>query len=184
MKTIILKHIEGKKVLALFIITNAVFFLMIFVTIPKVAQYAEGMQLFDLMPAGYSAEYAKTLLDTLGNEGRHAYLYRQLPLDLIFPGLFGITYCLLLAYFFEKLQLTQSYLFYLCMLPLLGGLFDYFENAGIILMLNMYPDFSTTIAKATSIFTIQKSVVSTIYFVALPVTIVVYVCRNIRLNKS
>ena len=55
-----------------------------------------GINLFDLSPTGYSFEYAIKLLDTLGSDGRELYLYRQLPLDFIYPGLFAVSFSLLL----------------------------------------------------------------------------------------
>lgn len=35
------------------------------------------------------------LLSALGENGRHAYLFHQLPFDMLYPFLFGVTYCLI-----------------------------------------------------------------------------------------
>ena len=91
------------------------------------------------MPAGYDSEYVDALFKTLGQRGRDAYLYHQLPVDIIYPFLFGVTYSLLLAQILNKLGKSNGPLTYLCYLPLLAALFDYSENAGIIALLNHYP---------------------------------------------
>ena len=102
MRALLRKHLHGKKVLILLVLTNLLYGFMILITIPKVMQYTQGMKIFDMMPTGYDAEYAKTLLDTLGTAGRNTYLYSQIPADLIYPGLFGISYCILIAYFLKS----------------------------------------------------------------------------------
>lgn len=87
--------------------------------------YAGGMKLLDMMPTGYNANYVNSLMDALGTEGRNAYLFQQIPLDFIYPCLFGITYCLLFAFIINKLGKQDSFLFYLCFIPVLSGIFDY-----------------------------------------------------------
>ena len=131
------RNIKGKNILFLFIVTNLFYAIMLLVTIPKVMDFAGGMKIFDLMPMGYEPKYALSLLDKMGNEGRKAYLYCQLPIYLIYPLLFGVTYSLLLAYFLEKLERLKAEYFYLCLLPLIAGFFDYAENFGIISMLQI-----------------------------------------------
>lgn len=166
-KQIIKKNIQGKKVLALFILTNLVYALMLVITIPKTMAFSNEMKLLDMMPTGYSAEYIRSLFDTLGEKGREVYLFHQIPVDMIYPFLFGISYCLLMAYFLNKLDKLDSSYFYLCILPLLAGFADYLENFGIITLLNTYPDLSPMTMMATNVFTIIKSMATTIYSVAL-----------------
>jgi hypothetical protein len=61
-----------------------------------------------------SVEYVHQLLDTLGEKGREAYLWNQIPLDMLYPGLFGASYALILAYLLQKLQKLESAWFFLC----------------------------------------------------------------------
>ena len=56
-----------------------------------VSDFADGLQLLDMMPAGYDLEYVRSLFENLGTEGRAAYLNRQIPLDLVYPFLFGLS---------------------------------------------------------------------------------------------
>ena len=68
---------------------------MLIITIPKTMAFSNGMKLLDMMPSGYDSEYITSLFEALGEDGRHAYLYSQLPVDMIYPLLFGISYCLI-----------------------------------------------------------------------------------------
>ena len=102
MKKLVTRNLNGKKILLLFILTNIVYAIMLTITIPKVMSYAGGMKLLDMMPTGYNAGYVNSLLNALGSEGRNTYLFQQIPIDLIYPFLFGITYCLLYAFIIKK----------------------------------------------------------------------------------
>jgi hypothetical protein len=90
--------------LLLFLLTYIVYAAMLLVTIPKVMEFALGMNLLDMMPMGYNLEYVHSLFQTLGSEGRSAYLYKQIPLDMTYPLLLIINYCSVLAYFLNKLN--------------------------------------------------------------------------------
>ena len=183
MRPLLKKHITGRKVLLLLVLTNTVYAFMLLVTIPNVMQYTHGMNLFDMMPRGYDAAYAEVLLTTLGPEGRYAYLHYQLPVDFIYPLLFGITYSLLIAYFVNKLKLIDKPVLYLALLPILAGSFDYLENIGIITMLTSFPDFFSKTVQMANAFTMMKSGLSTVSFVILIVLFLVFVVR-LRNSKN
>ena len=161
------KLASGKTVIMLFIITMSVYLLMLFYTIPMVESFAPNTVLFDLSPSGYSYQHAITLLEELGNEGRQFYLSRQLPLDFIYPGLFAISYTLLLIWLFSKSFKDTSKIYYLAFIPALGGLFDYLENIYIISMLNAFPDLSAGLVRIASTFTLLKSIFTTVFFLLL-----------------
>lgn len=183
MKQGIYRNIDGKKVLLLFVVTNMVYVFMLTVTIPWVMGFSGGMKLFDMMPMGYDPEYALLLLDKLGQEGRHVYLYNQLPVDMIYPLLFGITYCLLTAWFLNKLNTLKEEPFYLCILPLLAGLFDYLENFSIINMLMKYPFLTDTAIQTGTFFSVFKSLFSTISFTVLIVLMIKYGYRKLIMKQ-
>lgn len=167
MKDLIKKNISGGKVIFLFILTNIVYMIMLTITIPKVMRYSGGIKILDMMPMGYTPEYVKSLFNTLGGEGRFVYLYNQLPVDMVYPLLFGVSSCLVLAYFLNKLGKLDSPLYYLCFIPLFSGLFDYGENIGIITMLNTFPNDSIFVAQVTNVFSILKSSFTTTYFIVI-----------------
>lgn len=182
-KNIIQNNLQGNKVLLFFIITTCIYLIMVLITIPKVMSYASGMQLLDMMPIGYNLEYASTLFKALGQEGREAYLHKQIPLDMVYPGLFSITYTLILAYFLNKIDRFKARLMYLCILPFVVGLMDYAENFGIISMLNTFPKISKVSVTITSSFSLLKSIGTTLYFLILLVVIIAFALKILKERK-
>lgn len=166
LKSKVSNHLQGKKVLTFFVLSSIIYFVMQLFTIPKLNEFSNGLQVFDMKPNGYSFSYAKELLGNLGKTGRAFYLFRQLPLDLIYPGLFALSNTLILSYFLKKIQKFDTF-FLLVLFPIFGGIFDYLENFGIIYMLKVYPDLSENLVKIISIFTVTKSVFTSLYFVIL-----------------
>jgi hypothetical protein len=184
LKEFISKNISGAKVLMLFILTNIAYALMLVITIPKTMAFSNGMKLLDMMPLGYNLEYAKALFNQLGTEGRAIYLFQQIPVDMIYPFLFGVSYCLTMGYFLKKLNKFDSALFYLCLLAPIAGTSDYIENFGIIVMLNSFPDISQTLVSTTSAFSMIKSMSTTIYFIALIIILIVLGINTLRIKLS
>jgi hypothetical protein len=86
---------------------------------------------------------------------------------MIYPFLFGISNSLILAFFLNKIGKLDSVFFYVTLLPLLAGIADYMENFGIVVMLTSFPDVSPVIASLTNVFSITKSVTTTIFFIVL-----------------
>jgi len=150
------KHSTGKVIIALFALTMSVYLTMLSYSIPVVSAFAPELPIFDLSPLGYSFNYANELLNTLGAEGRNLYLTTQLPLDFIYPGLFSITYSLLLVWLFGKTFNVNSKIYYFALVPFLAGIFDYVENVFIIKMISSFPDLQVTTVKVASTFTILK----------------------------
>ncbi len=182
-KEIIQRNISGKKVLLFFILTNLVYLIMLTITIPKTMEFSNGMKLLDMIPTGYNAEYIFTLFRTLGEDGRRVYLFNQIPVDMIYPGLFGISYCLIIAYFLNKLNKLNSGFFYLCILPIIAGFADYLENIGIITLLNNYPNLSQNLMSATNIFSIIKSTTTTILFIAIIIILIMLGIQTLKRYK-
>jgi hypothetical protein len=174
MKELIRTNINGEKVLFLFILTNIVYCMMLLITIPGVMAFSNGMKILDMMPTGYDHAYVNNLFKTLGEKGRDFYLFRQLPVDMIYPFLFGIGSCLVLAYFLDKIGKLDGLLFYICFIPLFSGLFDYGENIGIITMLKTYPENSKLISQVTNTFSILKSSCTITYFILLIILLIVF----------
>ncbi|NBI53512.1 hypothetical protein [Photobacterium alginatilyticum] len=163
---------SGKMVLGLFILTNLVYGAIFGYTIPLVLSFAPDSILFDMSPTGYSYNQAIQLLESLGAEGRYAYLTIQIPLDFVYPAMFAASYTLLLVWFFKRCLPVDSKLYLLTLVPVLAGLSDYLENFGIVAMLNNYPTVSEGLVRTTSVFTVAKSGFTTIYFVILLITLI------------
>ena len=182
-KAIVNKNLSGKKVLFLFVLTNLIYAIMLIVTIPKTMAFSNGMKLLDMMPTGYNSEYINSLFETLGVNGREVYLYNQIPIDMIYPFLFGISYCLLIAYFLKKTNKLNSTFFYLCFLPIIAGTADYLENFGIINMLISYPNLSQISMDTTNVFSVVKSMTTTIYFIALIIILLLFGVKTTKERK-
>jgi hypothetical protein len=178
------KNISGKKVLGLFILTNLVYAFMLIVTIPNTMEFANGMKLLDMMPTGYDLNYVYELFTSLGEIGRETYLTNQLPVDMIYPLLFGLSYCLLLGYFLKKLNKLNSNYIYLCVIPVIAGISDYLENIGIITMLKSYPDLTEISVETTSIFSLIKSISTSIFFIVLIVVLITFGIKVLNRKKS
>src|ERR1700738_1221551 len=144
------KYLSGKIIFILLILTNMIYITMLSITIPLVMRFANGMKLLDMLPTGYNAQYVYSLLSALGRNGRNAYLCTQIPLDMIYPGLFAISYGLLLGYILKNLGKLDGSFSYLCLLPVFAGLFDYAENIGIISLLKTYPQPHTSLVNLTA----------------------------------
>ena len=178
------KHSKGKVVASLFLLTMAVYLTMLFYSIPAVTAFAPQLPIFDLSPFGYSFTYATELLDTLGVEGRNLYLSTQLPLDFIYPGLFSITYSLLLVWLLGKIYNEDSKIYYLVFVPFLAGIFDYIENVFIIKMINSFPDIQIATVKVASLFTLLKSSFTMLFFVLLIVGFALLLKQKVLSNSK
>ena len=177
------KHSTGKVILVLFVLTMAVYSTMLLYSIPAVTAFAPTLPLFDLSPAGYSFNHANELLKTLGDEGRNLYLSTQLPLDFLYPGLFSVTYSLLLVWLFGKTINVNSKIYYFSLVPFLAGIFDYAENIFIIKMINSFPDLQVTTVKIASIFTILKSSFTMFFFILLIASVAFIIKKKISNNQ-
>lgn len=163
---------SGRKVAVLFILTMAVYAFMLAYSIPAVMAFAAGLPLFDMSPFGYSFDHANNLLKNLGTEGRNLYLSLQLPADFIYPGLFAITFSLILVWLLKKLVQPTSKLFYAAIIPVLAGLFDYLENIFIIKMINSYPTLDSSLVSIASLLTLFKSQLTTVYFIGVLIILI------------
>lgn len=166
------KYSSGKLISVLFVLTMIVYVVMLTYSIPAVSAFAPEFPLFDLSPTGYSLSYASELLNSLGEDGRHLYLFTQLPLDFIYPALFSITYSLMLVWLCGKLFNKNSKIYYFLLVPFLAGIFDYIENIFIIRMINSFPDIQEITVKVASTFTILKSSFTMVFFVLLIVGLI------------
>lgn len=184
LKKLIYTFSNGRTVLIFFVLSSILYFFMLTFTIPKVSAFADGMKILDMMPEGYDIHYVNTLFSALGENGRDAYLYNQIPLDLIFPALFGLGYCLLFAFLLKKLNQIRSPFFYFSFLPLIAGISDYLENIGIMTMLNQYPNYSDETVTITSTFSFLKSSTTTIYFIALIFVLIAFGVQYVKSKRS
>ena len=171
---IIIKNVSGKTVLLFFIISSSLYFLMLLGTIPHLHKITNGVKILDMMPTGYNLAYVKKLMEALGETGRHYYLFRLLPVDLVFPFFFAISNCLIISWFLKKLEKPVSSWFFACYLPLIAGFFDYAENFTVISILNSYPEISDSLVQVSNLFSVLKSSSTTVSLIVLLVIMLMW----------
>ncbi len=180
MKYLLKQSYSKRTVLIWFSITSAVYLVMVYITVPMVMQFAPDKAILDLRPLGYTLPEVISLFDDIGPEGRANYLTKQIPVDMIYPGLFGISYALILAYILQKLKQFNSFTIWYCILPIIGGLADYLENIGIITLLKSYPNLQNNTVSLTSTFSVIKSSATALYFTILIIALVMLGIKYLR----
>ncbi len=181
------RNSNPKLAFTLFAVTQVVYFFMLLVTIPHLTEIAAGLKIPDMMPSGFDLNYIMELFTALGQDGRDYYQFVQLPIDFVYPGLFMVSYSLLLTLLFKHALYPNNLINKLNILPIFAGLFDYFENISFTIMLNQYPGISQSVVSAGEIFALLKSAFTTIFFVLLIYGVVMLLFnRNkvIEYNKS
>lgn len=178
----IIKNVSGKIVLLFFIISSGLYFLMLLFTIPHIYKITNGVRILDMMPTGYDYSYVIQLMEALGETGRHYYLYRQLPIDLVYPFFFAISNYLIIGWLLKKLHKADTKWIALCFLPIVAGCFDYAENFSVISILNSYPVISESMVWLSNLFTVLKSSITTIALVVLISLLMMYLYK--RFSKS
>ena len=161
------KHAKGRTLLLLFVFTNLTYGYMLLVTIPTLTEFSGGLDIPDMMPLGYDHNYLENLMTELDTDGRQYYMNRQIPVDMLYPLLFGLTYALLTAWVFMKLDAFARPFPYVAQLPLIAAIADYAENLGLMTILRNYPEWPDWLSEMTSAFTRIKSASTTAYFVCL-----------------
>ncbi|MDP4143003.1 MAG: hypothetical protein Q8936_00775 [Bacillota bacterium] len=123
-------------------------------------QHANDMQMIDMV-INYSPEEAYRLIAGYGESGRRYYIIQSLTLDLAIP------LCLMLLVMASiKLIYRQTffknYMHKFMIIPFLGFLCDYSENACVITMIINYPKRLNNLAVISNIFTISKWIFCTL----------------------
>ncbi|MDP8268414.1 MAG: hypothetical protein P9L97_06785 [Candidatus Tenebribacter davisii] len=126
--------------LGLILLFNLLIFPLFYTTNPNII-------LLDLQ-LSYSSEEAYNILAKYNDEELKEYIIGELTVELIYP----IVYTLFFSFFIFKLSKKNIFSF----LPLLIMFSDYFENIGIVTIINYYPQKLPNIVTLTSLFTSLK----------------------------
>lgn len=128
---------------------------------------------------GYSLEKAYSILDALGENGRHFYLTLILPTDIFFPiGLMLFT-SNWMSLFLKKLTKNGSILRWLTGITVINMLLDWSENIGITLMLIQYPTKLAGVCAISSRITTIKFVFVALIALSLVVLLVGCLIKDI-----
>lgn len=127
--------------------------LLFFVAIPLTVS-SWGMKILDELPI-YDELYVSKLFDILGENVRDYYLYRQLPLDFLYPILFALIFSKMLGYFIQKLEWNKLRL--IRFIPIMAVVFGCFENISILIMFKSYPNIYKKIGSYSEYFQFGKN---------------------------
>lgn len=176
-------QISGRLVLALFVPAFGLYILMVFVTLSHLSTLGGRLRVFDMMPSGYNSTYAVNLLESLGEEGRQYYLFKQIPLDLLYPFFFAASMFALSNWLATKFEGFTMVFRRIAFLAPVAGAFDYLENGFIVLMLTSFPQISPNLVQWASGASIAKSGLTTLFFCLL-IVVVILATVSRRFRKS
>jgi len=152
-------------------LTAAICAVMNFIFIPAIEKGA-ATRCFD-MKFGYGFTDALRFLSTISDNGRHIYLYRQLPLDFVYPIVYCVFFCVLIYLLME----SKSLLF---MFPVMLAIFDYIENVCVTIMLKEELPSLVFVSFASSA-TMMKSL---LMYVCLLLIVVMIIMRIVVKKKK
>jgi len=107
------------------------------------------------------------VLVALGDAGRAFDLSHIVPLDMVFPATYMLFLSVGISWTFARWLHRDSQWFLLNLTPIIAGIADYCENAGVITLLLSYPSRLHPVAWYTSIMYIVKFGFSTVSFLTL-----------------
>ncbi|GAA6207146.1 hypothetical protein NBRC116601_04390 [Cognatishimia sp. WU-CL00825] len=138
----------------------AIYGVMVQVTLAQL-QSLSGLVPLDMRPMGYRGDAVRALFEALGAPGRAYYLTRQIPLDLVYPALMGLS--LVTANMWFGVRLGQGrFLRFASVVAGLAALADYLENLGIVVMIQCWPEVPSAVIRLSSSATIAKSGLTTV----------------------
>lgn len=121
--------------------------LLIIDYLPEFLHYSDNVKNPDQFFT-YDVEYIVDLYQKLGEEGRQFY-FKMLGVDFFYTTISGVGYSLLLAALVKK---EKWYI----ILPLFLTLSDVFENISQIILMNNFPNISTSVVAISSAFSSIK----------------------------
>lgn len=114
-----------------------------------------GVGLLDMMVL-YTPEQAYAHLAAMGEAGRAFDLTHIVPLDFVFPFLYTLFSAVTITWLLHRWLPAQSRWHRLNVVPLAGGIGDYLENFGIIIMIMAWPSPLPDIARFTMVAGLVK----------------------------
>ncbi len=104
---------------------------------------------------GFTPEYARALVESYGDYGRKGVAFITGIIDSIYPFVYGLFLALVISRLrIKSSRLKSSQL--LNLLPFVAMVFDFIENTGILLMINIHPAQNASIANISSFAGIMK----------------------------
>ncbi len=104
----------------------------------------------------YTPEKAYEHISSYGYQGRQYYATIELTLDLVYPLILALLFGLAALYTFQRAFRDHIWTYKLALIPFIGMIADYLENACVVIMLLSYPRILPIVARISNVFTIAK----------------------------
>ena len=127
---------------------------------------------------GFSLVESKNVLSSLGPDGRSAYLFLLLLVDVPYALIYGFTFSCLFGAILKRFTLAKFKVFIL--LPFVVSFFDVLENAGVGYLIREYPHLSEVSVAFTSTVNMLKWISAAVVFFIF--VILLMLRRNVK-NK-
>ena len=162
---------------------------MLFGTLARLTDFAEGLEPFDLRPRGYSIGEARTLITMLGEEGRRYYTGIHQWVANIYPLTFLIAHGLLLWWITADGRLRRRavpfrWRWALLLLPAAEVVPDFVEHIRIGEMIAAGPEVEGSIVAAASIATQAKILLTGVTEIVTVLLLVIVVMRWALLRRA
>lgn len=152
-----MRLVIGKLNSLLFIVSTLTLLLFIFLLIPKfgVNPFQENIKLLDTR-FWYTSSDVFHLFSQLGVDGRAAYRFFTVSIDLLYPLVYGFCFYYSLEFLLKKAFQNRTKFQILRFIPFGIVLFDYIENLSILRLLYTFPQTNEIPALIGAIATSSK----------------------------
>jgi hypothetical protein len=124
----------------------------------------------------YSAEDAYEIIGNYSPEMRRGFIIGELTLDLIFPLIYAMLFSFLLARLFGGKKII--------LFPFLMLIFDYLENAAIVIMLLSYPQKFLALGTMAAVFSAIKWMLLPVIILLLLIGVIIKIRQYLLKRKS
>ena len=131
---------------------------------------------------GYTVDEAHFALESMGLEGRKAYLVIEIAVDFLYAIVYGFFYAALLILFFEKSR--SKLLKNVFIIPIIGGTLDILENVAIIPLIINFPTLSSLNVGIASFITMSKWIFAGTSIFLLLLSIVFFLANRKEKNSD
>lgn len=104
----------------------------------------------------YSKADLYRMAEAFGDSGRQAYVQSRLTFDFFWPIVYTLFFGTAISWLFLKAFALEGSAQRLNVIPVLGGMFDYLENAGAALVMTRFPEQTPLVDVLVPLFTFAK----------------------------
>jgi hypothetical protein len=133
----------------------------------------------------YGADDLNRLAEEYGESGRKSYIRTRWTFDLVFPLIYVSFLTTGIAWLSQQVQKFPDQLWFINLLPIASGLFDYLENIGASLVMAAFPAKIKWIAFLTPLFSLTKwSLISLSFLVYFGLIFVVLIFQASKMLRK